>query len=959
MPATEATEDKPRRKRKLGDDSDLMQPDGWRVKLYRLNADGSWDDCGTGRIVCLYRAPSQRVVSKTDSSDAWLYHETGEATLCVQSEVTKEGEQAKVLLRTRILLRDPYQRQGDNIITWCEPFYVSRNSGGVDLALSFQDNSGCLDIWRQITHVQSRASELLRQRNQSTAAEVASQYHAQLQEQDDSIWNGEADLEAGFQNAPMPSLPHPPTLQNLEEIADTIAALQHVQQREHLAIWIAQNDCSYFKALLALFPAAEQRGDYSKLGTLAACVKTILLLNEASILEMIVTTPQVFDDVCSCLEHDPDLREKANHRWFLRERAKFRTVVPMDNPELVAAIHRSFRVTYLRDTLLRPTMDEGCLTTLSNLQVFIHTDVVKGVTMSMKDDSSSPIEDSYLVRVIRLLGRELHELAHLCWNDESLAARRSSHSFTDSSTVVEQESTDGTKWKQYLAPQDGSLDSRKYRIRGCISFLRELFDMVRQSLHQSDRDDFFAVICSLAVGLSGEQKTNSISSDLEVDGVVNGGETRVGSSEKEATIKFPPPASPITLLSLYAKILADPLTDVSDKAFVLEIVAAIAMHDPGLIQRHCLYCHEQRSGGNKDSGPPIPRPSPNSKKQVLVLCPSGDLVGSLVYLLGTESDAGILLQVSEILRIVLESDLAMDHGPMNAFADEAEPPPVHGPPHDVHAQPPSTASNNSEQKHFLSVFYEHYMEWIVAPFQFTLIHSTRLIPDGVLENPSASPRMVRLQKEFEDGAPFALCEQVPRCSTRSSFAIELIGFCVRPHMHRMKSFLLRSRVLGNILRLLAPPVFIYESTSDRCLKLAALRLLRSILSVNDEFYHRHIVQHNLFAPVFEALRTNPIGDNLVSSAIVEMCDFIQREKIKSLLEYIVMKHLMPSEKTSLEAVAGPYVSTLTTLREAYEKIEEGAPGGAEARPELTGEALEDQRKFQETDAEESYFETDG
>jgi hypothetical protein len=27
---------------------------GWRVKLYRLNADGSWDDCGTGRISCHY-----------------------------------------------------------------------------------------------------------------------------------------------------------------------------------------------------------------------------------------------------------------------------------------------------------------------------------------------------------------------------------------------------------------------------------------------------------------------------------------------------------------------------------------------------------------------------------------------------------------------------------------------------------------------------------------------------------------------------------------------------------------------------------------------------------------------------------------------------------------------------------------------------------------------------------------
>lgn len=101
------------------------------------------------------------------------------------------------------------------------------------------------------------------------------------------------------------------------------------------------------------------------------------------------------------------------------------------------------------------------------------------------------------------------------------------------------------------------------------------------------------------------------------------------------------------------------------------------------------------------------------------------------------------------------------------------------------------------------------------------------------------------------------------------------------------------------------------------------RFLRAILSVNDEFYHRHIIHHNLFAPVFETFRANPVGDNLVSSAIVEMCDFIQNENIMSLMEYIVTKHLLvthtESPGPSLEDVSSPYVSTLTTLRESYEQ----------------------------------------
>lgn len=163
--------------------------------------------------------------------------------------------------------------------------------------------------------------------------------------------------------------------------------------------------------------------------------------------------------------------------------------------------------------------------------------------------------------------------------------------------------------------------------------------------------------------------------------------------------------------------------------------------------------------------------------------------------------------------------------------------------------------------------------------------------------------------------------------------------------------------------------------------------LRSILSVKDEFYHRHIIQHNLFAPVFEVFRANPVGDNLVSSAIVEMCDFVHTENIKSLIEHIVTKHLSATSETpspSLEDVSSPYVSTLTILRRAYEKNLKTADKATTSNPKeeepadgvnshsgyfhgspaartpvaLNEKAREDQRKFREADQEESYFDDD-
>ena len=134
------------------------QLQGWRVKLYLLNSDGSWKDCGTGRIAVLVSSkksisaennqnriePSRHegknsfLERKRDSMEALeeeIYQELGEPTLFMHAEAQQppppQGTTGspsslvvsppKVLLRTRVLFRDEYQRQGDNIITWCAP----------------------------------------------------------------------------------------------------------------------------------------------------------------------------------------------------------------------------------------------------------------------------------------------------------------------------------------------------------------------------------------------------------------------------------------------------------------------------------------------------------------------------------------------------------------------------------------------------------------------------------------------------------------------------------------------------------------------------------------------------------------------------------------------------------------------------------------------------------------------
>ena len=96
-----------------------------RVKVYRLSDTGQWDDRGTGFVQ--YR--------HSEGGDSMM--------LTVKSEETPN----EVLLEHKIDLHIEYQRQGDTIITWCD-------ESGVDLALSFQDQLRCNEVWDQMMNVQ-------------------------------------------------------------------------------------------------------------------------------------------------------------------------------------------------------------------------------------------------------------------------------------------------------------------------------------------------------------------------------------------------------------------------------------------------------------------------------------------------------------------------------------------------------------------------------------------------------------------------------------------------------------------------------------------------------------------------------------------------------------------------------------------------------------------------------------
>jgi hypothetical protein len=110
-------------------DKELFYYDNcWRVKVFELNPDSTWEDCGTGLAGIIQQAfwlvffVYPPLFGSHPISQNEVYY----------IQVTSETDK-KELVNSRIVKETDYERQKDTIITWYE------EERGKEMALSFQD----------------------------------------------------------------------------------------------------------------------------------------------------------------------------------------------------------------------------------------------------------------------------------------------------------------------------------------------------------------------------------------------------------------------------------------------------------------------------------------------------------------------------------------------------------------------------------------------------------------------------------------------------------------------------------------------------------------------------------------------------------------------------------------------------------------------------------------------------
>lgn len=168
----------------------------------------------------------------------------------------------------------------------------------------------------------------------------------------------------------------PPELGNLPDIEHTIRTASSTQQgREALVKFIMREE--YVLKLIPMVEMAEDLESLQDLHRLCNIMKSLILLNDNTIIEYVVTDPVILG-VVGALEYDPDFpTHKANHRQYLANDSRYKEVVPIKDPLIKRKIRHTWRLQYLKDVVLARILDDPTFSVLNSLIFFNQVDIVQ------------------------------------------------------------------------------------------------------------------------------------------------------------------------------------------------------------------------------------------------------------------------------------------------------------------------------------------------------------------------------------------------------------------------------------------------------------------------------------------------------------------------------------------------------------------------------------------------------
>lgn len=346
----------------------------WRVKFYRLNDIGQWDDYGIGYVFC---------ASKINEEKEKIYK------LIMISEINNE-EMFSIELNKN---NAEFNYQRSTIMTW-------RESDGEDddSAISFQEKEGLIEIINTIYLCEGKDLKL-----ENLLEEV----------------NGAVNfLEVSVQNLPNLAKIINPEMSEMrfndfirdlknsnyefilklgEILKDEEKKIENLKTSASSNVDMEKNDENNNKD-----NKIEEESDKKEINDndediennnynqqliyknlpmknihyIFNIFKNLILIGDKSLTEALLDD-ELYLITFGALEYDFETMKSIPHRKYFKNIVKFKNPLNIKNPDIIKKINQNLRLTYLRDTALSRLIEDNAVKTINSILQYNHNDIIQ------------------------------------------------------------------------------------------------------------------------------------------------------------------------------------------------------------------------------------------------------------------------------------------------------------------------------------------------------------------------------------------------------------------------------------------------------------------------------------------------------------------------------------------------------------------------------------------------------
>ena len=347
----------------------------WRVKLYRLNEMGQWDDHGIGYVFCIkYLDENEKLINK----------------LIMTNENTEE-EMFSIELNQNTV---DFHNQRGSIMTW----NTGNNKDDDNTAISFQEKEGVTEIMKNILICEGKnpndeklflemqsdtyyevsiqnLPDLVRELNidisepklmnfinflKNNDCEFILQLGELLKEEEKKIENLKTILSSSITNCN--------TNSNIETEKD---------KNENNNNSNCNNNCNNNKNNNEY----NQQQIYKNLPMenihyIFNIFKNLILIGDKDLLEILIED-DYYLITFGALEYDFETMKSVPHRKYFKDIVKFKNPLNIEDQNILKKINQNLRLTYLRDTALSRLIEDNAIKTIDIMLRLNHNDIIQ------------------------------------------------------------------------------------------------------------------------------------------------------------------------------------------------------------------------------------------------------------------------------------------------------------------------------------------------------------------------------------------------------------------------------------------------------------------------------------------------------------------------------------------------------------------------------------------------------